>query len=75
MKKVYLANLWLFLGWDKICDDGKKWFGAGHNAVYNFGTTDYIVYHGYDANDRGRTKLIIEALNWNNGWPVANNQP
>jgi arabinan endo-1,5-alpha-L-arabinosidase len=50
--------------------DGKEWFGAGHNAVYTFGGTDYIIYHGYDAKDKGRSKLIIQQLKWEDGWPV-----
>lgn len=51
--------------------DGKEWFGAGHNAAYTFNGKDYIVYHGYDAQDRGRSKLIIKELNWQDGWPVV----
>jgi arabinan endo-1,5-alpha-L-arabinosidase len=51
--------------------DGIQWFGAGHNAAYTFGRTDYIVYHGYDAADKGRSKLIIKELQWDKGgWPV-----
>lgn len=55
--------------------DGKIWFGAGHNAVYTFDNTDYIVYHGYDAKDRGRAKLIIQKLQWKDGWPSIAQQP
>lgn len=52
--------------------DGKEWFGAGHNAVYTFDRNDYIIYHGYDAHDKGRSKLIIKELKWNAaGWPVV----
>jgi len=52
--------------------DGKEWFGAGHNSVYTFGDKDYIIYHGYDAKDRGRSKLIIRELQWDkDGWPVV----
>jgi arabinan endo-1,5-alpha-L-arabinosidase len=49
--------------------DNKEWFGAGHNSVYTFDGKDYIIYHGYDAKDRGRSKLIIDELKWENGWP------
>jgi arabinan endo-1,5-alpha-L-arabinosidase len=53
--------------------DNKQWFGAGHNAVYRFNEQDYIVYHGYDATDKGKSKLIIHPLEWdNNGWPKLN---
>lgn len=50
--------------------DNKEWFGAGHNSVYTFDGKDYIIYHGYDAKDRGRSKLIIDELKWENGWPT-----
>ncbi len=51
--------------------DAKEWFGAGHNAVYHVDGKDYIVYHGYDALDKGRSKLLINELAWNNeGWPT-----
>lgn len=50
--------------------DAKEWFGAGHNSVYSFGGKDYIIYHGYDALDRGRSKLLINQLEWDRqGWP------
>ena len=51
--------------------DGKNWFGAGHNSVYTFDGKDYMVYHGYDAKDKGRSKLIVEELKWKDGWPVV----
>ena len=51
--------------------DEKEWFGAGHNSVYQFDGKDYIVYHGYDALDKGRSKLLINELLWDNdGWPT-----
>jgi arabinan endo-1,5-alpha-L-arabinosidase len=50
--------------------DSKEWFGAGHNSVYTFDGKDYIIYHGYDAKDRGKSKLIIDELKWENGWPT-----
>ncbi|MBK8089753.1 MAG: arabinan endo-1,5-alpha-L-arabinosidase [Chitinophagaceae bacterium] len=54
--------------------DGKEWFGAGHNSVYNFNGKDYIIYHGYDALDKGRSKLIISELEWDDeGWPRLKN--
>ena len=51
--------------------DGKEWFGAGHNSAYTFDGKDYIIYHGYDAKDRGRSKLIIQEMKWDKeGWPI-----
>jgi len=49
--------------------DNKEWFGAGHNSAYTFDGKDYIIYHGYDAKDRGRSKLIIQEMKWEDGWP------
>ena len=50
------------------------WYGVGHNAAYNFDGKDYIIFHGYDASDKGKSKLIIEELKWDkDGWPVTNN--
>lgn len=45
------------------------WYGVGHNAVAEFDETTYLVFHGYDAKDNGRSKLRIEKLQWENGWP------
>jgi arabinan endo-1,5-alpha-L-arabinosidase len=45
--------------------------GVGHEAVVSFDGADYLVYHGYDAHDNGRSKLIINKLVWDNsGWPL-----
>ena len=47
-----------------------QWFGVGHNSVYTFDGQDYLVFHGYDAADKGRSKLRIEPLSWDaEGWP------
>jgi arabinan endo-1,5-alpha-L-arabinosidase len=45
--------------------------GVGHEAAVTFDGTDYLVYHGYDANDNGKSKLIVKKLRWDiAGWPV-----
>ncbi|WP_226163024.1 arabinan endo-1,5-alpha-L-arabinosidase [Hymenobacter terricola] len=50
----------------------KNWYGVGHNAVCTFDKADYLVFHGYDAADRGRPKLRIEKLAWDkDGWPTV----
>ena len=49
--------------------DNKEWYGAGHNSAYTFDGKDYMIYHGYDAKDRGRSKLIIREIKWEDGWP------
>jgi arabinan endo-1,5-alpha-L-arabinosidase len=49
----------------------EHWHGVGHCAVARFDGRDYLVFHGYDAADeRGRSKLRIEKLTWDDaGWP------
>ena len=50
----------------------EDWYGVGHNSAYTFNGTDYIIFHGCDASDKGRPKLVIKELNWDkNGWPVV----
>lgn len=52
--------------------DGANWFAVGHNAVYTADGKDYIIYHGYDAKDNGKSKLIIHTVSWDAaGWPVV----
>ena len=46
--------------------------GVGHEAVVSFDGTDFLVYHGYDAKDNGKSKLIIKKLFWDEkGWPYV----
>lgn len=53
-----------------LLQGNKEWHGVGHNSVYTFNGSDYIVYHGYDAADKGISKLNIQPLKWDkNGWP------
>jgi arabinan endo-1,5-alpha-L-arabinosidase len=53
-----------------IVQGDKEWYGAGHNAAYTFDGKDYIIYHGYDAKDKGKSKLIIKGMKWDSeGWP------
>jgi arabinan endo-1,5-alpha-L-arabinosidase len=48
------------------------WPGVGHNAAYTFSGVDYIVFHGYDARDNGKPKLLIREIQWDkDGWPSA----
>lgn len=50
----------------------KNWHGVGHNAVVSFDGNDYLVFHGYDANDGGHPKLLIREIRWDDQkWPVA----
>jgi arabinan endo-1,5-alpha-L-arabinosidase len=52
-------------------EGNKDWFGVGHNSVYTFDKQDFLVFHGYDAADKGRSKLRMEKLAWDkDGWPT-----
>ncbi|MBX0289302.1 arabinan endo-1,5-alpha-L-arabinosidase [Hymenobacter sp. HSC-4F20] len=59
-------------GGTQVLAGDKNWFGLGHNSVYTFDNADYLVFHGYDATDKGHPKLRIEKLAWDpTGWPVV----
>ncbi len=50
--------------------DGKHWAAVGHCAVYDFDGKDWLVMHGYDLTDEGRSKLLTEEIRWDDyGWP------
>jgi arabinan endo-1,5-alpha-L-arabinosidase len=57
-------------GGSLLLEGDKNWNGVGHNSVYSFNGNDYLVFHAYDANDFGKPKLRVEALQWDElGWP------
>lgn len=57
-------------GGSLVVAGNKDWPGVGHNSAYTFDGKDYLVFHGYDAADQGRSKLFIEEIQWDtNGWP------
>ena len=58
-------------GGSTLLEGDKNWYGVGHNAVATFQGTDYLVFHAYDGNDKGRSKLRIEKLGWRNDWPYV----
>lgn len=53
-----------------VAEGNKDWHGIGHNAVIHDQGRDWLVFHGYDAKDKGRSKLRIEKISWRDGWPV-----
>jgi arabinan endo-1,5-alpha-L-arabinosidase len=57
-----------------VLQGDKNWHGVGHNATYTFNGKDYLVFHGYDAADNGRSKLLIKTLKWIDGWPVVHEE-
>lgn len=65
----------IYGGGTPVLTGNKDWPGVGHNAAYTFDGQDYIIYHGYDARDQGKPKLLIDKLTWTeDGWPtIVNN--
>lgn len=59
-------------GGSLLLEGDKNWHGVGHNSVYSFDNTDYMIFHAYDASDKGKPKLRIEKLKWDKGWPTLN---
>lgn len=59
-------------GGSLVLQGNAAWHGVGHNSAYTFDGKDYLVFHGYDASDEGRPKLIIREMTWDKeGWPVV----
>ena len=56
-------------GGTKILEGGTRWKGPGHEAVLQDGKDDLLVYHAYDADDKGTPKLRISRIEWRDGWP------
>ncbi|MEN6588814.1 MAG: arabinan endo-1,5-alpha-L-arabinosidase [Proteiniphilum sp.] len=65
----------LFGGGTILMEGDERWHGVGHNAVAHFCGKDYLLFHGYDASDEGRSKLRIFSLSWDSEkWPVLNDE-
>jgi arabinan endo-1,5-alpha-L-arabinosidase len=59
-----------FGGGTLVVGGNDAWAGVGHNSAYTFEGADYLVFHGYDLADEGRSKLWIEEIDWDDeGWP------
>ena len=57
-------------GGSLVVAGNSAWAGVGHNSAYTFDGVDYLVFHGYDLADQGRSKLWIRKLVWDAaGWP------
>lgn len=62
----------LFQGGGTLVIEGNKnWAGVGHNSAYTFDGRDYLVFHAYDSADKGKPKLKIKTIKWQNGWPTV----
>jgi arabinan endo-1,5-alpha-L-arabinosidase len=58
-------------GGSLVAKGNQRWAAVGHNSAYTFNSTDYLVFHGYDNEDEGNSKLIIREIEWNDGWPTV----
>jgi arabinan endo-1,5-alpha-L-arabinosidase len=56
-------------GGSLVVDGNDRWAGVGHSATYTFDGTDYLVFHGYDRQDDGASKLWVREIEWFHGWP------
>jgi len=62
-------------GGSLLLQGDKSWYGVGHNAIYSENGQYYLIFHAYDAADKGKSKLRIEKLSWDkNDWPIVQNQ-
>lgn len=52
-----------------VLEGNDQWPGAGHNSAYTLQGRDVLVFHAYDADDQGRSKLKIAEITWKDGWP------
>jgi arabinan endo-1,5-alpha-L-arabinosidase len=62
-------------GGSTVLEGDKNWNGVGHNAVISADGNDYLIFHGYEAKDNGRSKLRIEKITWFNNWPAILRRP
>ena len=48
----------------------ENYFGVGHNSAYTFDGVDYLVFHGYNAMENGKSTLVIKEIKWDSDfWP------
>lgn len=59
-------------GGSLVLQGNERFPGVGHNSAYTFDGKDYLVFHAYDMNDNGASKLKIAEMKWDkDGWPVV----
>jgi arabinan endo-1,5-alpha-L-arabinosidase len=59
-------------GGSLVVKGNDEYAAVGHNSVYTFERTDYLVAHAYDLSDEGRSKLVILEVLWDDeDWPVV----
>lgn len=59
-------------GGSLVIEGNEDWHGVGHNSAYTFDGKDYLIFHGYDAHDEGKSKLLIREIKWDGeNWPIV----
>lgn len=57
-------------GGSLVASGNENWAAVGHSAHYDFDGVSFMIMHGYDKLDNGRSKLIIREMKWDSdGWP------
>lgn len=55
-----------------LIQGNENYNGAGHNSAYTFDGKDYIIFHAYDSNQKGKSVLKIKEMQWDTTlWPVV----
>ncbi|HTG67072.1 MAG TPA: arabinan endo-1,5-alpha-L-arabinosidase [Flavobacterium sp.] len=55
-----------------VAKGSENYYGVGHNSAYTFDGKDYLFYHGYDAQQKGKPFLVVKELKWDeNLWPIV----
>lgn len=58
-------------GGSLVLTGDERYPGVGHNSAYTFKGKDYLVFHAYDATDKGKPVLRIMELDWDeDSWPI-----
>jgi arabinan endo-1,5-alpha-L-arabinosidase len=53
-----------------VCKGNDQWAAVGHNGIFTYRGSDYMVFHGYNVVENGKPLLIIRKINWSeDGWP------
>ncbi len=57
-------------GGGTILDSGNsRWVGPGAQDIYKHGSDYVLIRHAYDATDDGNPKMLINDINFDDGWP------
>lgn len=61
-------------GGSLVLQGDKDWVALGHNAAYSIDGKDYLVFHAYETADKALQKLKVLPIQWQDGWPVVEQQ-